>query len=1020
MQVQHTKIDVKKSKKKSQEPKSTVDMKTDKTEHGDVHVELAMDSAGSKIVVEPSEDGNQKKVEKKVKKEKSTKIDLSDKEYADLYVEKNGDVNSDGKVTDEDSTYLEQALSKGKKINVDINKDGKTDYKDNLILKNYLSGKDVSLDLNYISFLEFSKNKELENYRARKKELKAEIDEWTKKEKLVKEDPLEFSEGEKKQISDKLQQYRMEMATLGSAIRSTKKVIAQIPYTEKMKTKEYADFASKYKSNWQADVNYDEIAQYYIDNGGDMSNYPFQEGVDWLSVVEYLVEEKDVEIGEYNNFRDFYLKYSAMSESQRMMYHYLFKTEGREAADKYIEVLQDDINQYIGTMRAQEWFDQMPKKVVEEVVKDEDGNAVLDEDGKPKTQKRVIVDTDLQSIISSLGLGADTGMKNFYEGIFQWNDDCFSADYYKKMAIMGYLEENGFLDNVYNTGTVVGEVGIEMSVSMFLSMMGCPRIVSSAATNAISTFSAGGQAYFYAKMNDGTSEQAMEYAKQTMKNQAITNAFSNIPGVGVSIGKLGKIGKAINVIGAGVTSSYEVYQDAKLREAILNESINMDEVSEDAFKAFVQSAAMAGFFEGTGKVFDIIKGEETFSFSSEDCINYFLDNPDATIDDLISDMDLYMQNGKAIVFDSETGANSTIDFNEFMSNKNKQNKGMNPISQPNTIQGHTFDYDFCVDQINSLIAAGKTDQEIVSALADWSNASSEIENKRIFGDISYEFLISQGYEGEEAATMVDAIYSDVLSTRGMSHVYTDSNGIKYNQVNGFNSVNQAYTIAEIESQINSLPLEIRNTITEINIYDTFNPLDYYWHNEYKDTGNGYFKSAATAGNGQINIWSNSSASQRIIPHEAGHCFDLNGIHSNSVEYVKAVQEDAKITGKNSITDYGENSLAEDFAESIAAYQNGLDGTVDMDQFPNRKAYIEKNLKMNGQNNLSIYNCRKLNEVSETLKNKYGANMVGQVYYEYLTTGDINKITRTDGARDIVSNIDTNEVLEYYNLLIGGA
>ena len=60
----------------------------------------------------------------------------------------------------------------------------------------------------------------------------------------------------------------------------------------------------------------------------------------------------------------------------------------------------------------------------------------------------------------------------------------------------------------------------------------------------------------------------------------------------------------------------------------------------------------------------------------------------------------------------------------------------------------------------------------------------------------------------------------------------------------------------------------------------------------------------------------------------------------------------------------------------------------------------------------------MNNVYNTLANKYGVNEVANILYQYVSTGDLTKITRENDARNIVANIDINEVIEYYNLLVG--
>ena len=319
---------------------------------------------------------------------------------------------------------------------------------------------------------------------------------------------------------------------------------------------------------------------------------------------------------------------------------------------------------------------------------------------------------------------------------------------------------------------------------------------------------------------------------------------------------------------------------------------------------------------------------------------------------------------------------------------------------------------------------GYSDNQIIELFAEYGDRCSEAATKRTFANFSYEFLLASGYSPEDAADMLTNVYNNQLASRGMSQMLVDNNGIKYNFSNNFNSANQAYTIEYVMEQINGLPEDVRKKITEVNFYDTFNPYDYYWQARYKTDGNSIFQSAATAGDGQINIWSNDFVSDGVIAHEAGHCFDVGNQYSGSQEYLEAMWKDSFLTGKQSITDYGGNNPAEDFAETMAAYKNGyvLDGNggySSIDQFPNRKMFIEKNMKVDGQQYLSIYDMNQLNEVAGSLISDYGQEQTLWAFYNYLSTGDVNNIPLPSSSRELVANMDINEVVEYYNILNGG-
>ena len=333
-----------------------------------------------------------------------------------------------------------------------------------------------------------------------------------------------------------------------------------------------------------------------------------------------------------------------------------------------------------------------------------------------------------------------------------------------------------------------------------------------------------------------------------------------------------------------------------------------------------------------------------------------------------------------------------------------------------------FDVDKSKAYLNELKTQGYNDYQLAELFANYSDMCSEASTKRAFADVTYNFLLDSGYTAEDAADLLIDVYEKQRMSRGMVQVFEDANGIKYNFANNFNAANQAYTLEYVMEQVNGLPADVRKTITEVNFYDTFNPADYYWEARYKSTGGQIFTSAATAGNGQINIWSNKYVSGGVIPHEAGHCFDVDGKYSGSQEYLKAMWMDSHLTGKQSITDYGGNNPAEDFADTMAAYKNGYvqngNEFISIDQFPNRKKFIEKNIKVEGQQYLSIYNMNELNGVARSLISERGIDQTLWAFYNYYQTGDVNKLPLPSSYQQVVAKMDMNEVAEYYNLLKG--
>ncbi|MBE6152433.1 MAG: hypothetical protein E7165_03890 [Firmicutes bacterium] len=335
----------------------------------------------------------------------------------------------------------------------------------------------------------------------------------------------------------------------------------------------------------------------------------------------------------------------------------------------------------------------------------------------------------------------------------------------------------------------------------------------------------------------------------------------------------------------------------------------------------------------------------------------------------------------------------------------------------NTVSDFTFDWKNVTDYVYNLAANGDGVYDIAKKLAIYGDSCSNINTKRAFGNYAFEFLVSNGMDSKTASNMIGDIYEGINNSRGFTTVAIDKHGIKYNVINDFNNANQAYDIKSIAEQIDNLPLSVKQNISDINIYDTFNPWDYYWKAEYNYDG--YFVSAATGGNGSINVWANEFKDISTIPHESAHCFDVNRRYSESPEYLKAINNDKKMTGLESVTDYGRNNSCEDFAETFALYQEGHPSALaDISKFPNRRSFIERVMGYSTAT-LDTAALNDLNMVTKTLSNEYGYENYFTILKNYLMTRDLSYIPPIGSVRDTINKMDANVVLDYYNMITGG-
>lgn len=175
-------------------------------------------------------------------------------------------------------------------------------------------------------------------------------------------------------------------------------------------------------------------------------------------------------------------------------------------------------------------------------------------------------------------------------------------------------------------------------------------------------------------------------------------------------------------------------------------------------------------------------------------------------------------------------------------------------------------------------------------------------------------------------------------------VYTTPDGVSFIFPKNYDSAHQTMTPEQAISCWQKVPEEVKKKAQKnIEFVDYYNPDDSYWKRVYKNFTHSY----ATGGD-KITFYRydrphDSDYVVRTYCHEAGHYIDTNlsvsgGRFSEEKEWQKAIAEDKKLSGSKSPTAYGENSPAEDFAESIAEYvQNAKEFSKN---FPNRASILK--------------------------------------------------------------------------------
>jgi len=180
-------------------------------------------------------------------------------------------------------------------------------------------------------------------------------------------------------------------------------------------------------------------------------------------------------------------------------------------------------------------------------------------------------------------------------------------------------------------------------------------------------------------------------------------------------------------------------------------------------------------------------------------------------------------------------------------------------------------------------------------------------------------------------------------------VYTTPEGVRFIFPDGMDPAQQTMTPEQAVEAWKRVPKAIQQRAQkEIEFVDYENPSDSYWRSVYKN----FTRSYATGGD-KITFYRYDDPHDmdylvRSYCHEAGHYIDkqnpVNGVRfCENSDWTKAMADDMITSKKASITDYGENSPSEDFAESVAEFVEDPTGFEKL--MPGRAALLKKLLGM---------------------------------------------------------------------------
>ena len=339
--------------------------------------------------------------------------------------------------------------------------------------------------------------------------------------------------------------------------------------------------------------------------------------------AEKLAEEQGKDLNDVINrqvvvyqqdFQKINEDYQVMSTEEIAIFSYLFETEGRASAEKYLSKKQNELNQRIGMNKAQEEIAELS----------------LDDEGKIK-----------ETLGNMLNVGTDglgDGITSFFKGLENAiiNNEKITAEEYKVAYYIQYLEQNSnYLDNIYQVGMSTGNMLPSVTAS-FLTSLIAPELAPKVGQTLMG-LSAYGNSKHEALTNNYSTTTAIIYGLLSAGSEVLTEKMGGILGIADNPSS----NFIVKMFQEGREEFIQSYLMAGIDAIVLNKEINLSELNNEAIKSFLMGAVVAG----TLNAYSTALGNITLKLNNSEIslnneqLNQVMEqiekNPDADIKDLI-------------------------------------------------------------------------------------------------------------------------------------------------------------------------------------------------------------------------------------------------------------------------------------------------------------------------------------------------------------------------------------------------
>lgn len=254
------------------------------------------------------------------------------------------------------------------------------------------------------------------------------------------------------------------------------------------------------------------------------------------------------------------------TSEDRIMYLYLYDTQGKDAAVKYLDAIEDKLNQAKGKAEADKFI------------------ASISKNGK--------IDRNAWTGALTAGKGILGGIETFVVGVGNLfsSEGMISSNQYAQMYILDALGKQGIMDDSYQLGTSFGNMLPSILISILAKPIG-GDIWASAIGSASMGVSAAGNAKNQALITGSDAFISTLYGLCIgVSETTLGLLLGNIPYLN-SNAKLCIKG----LLSEGTEEMLQTFVEAGLGSILLGKEINMSELVGDAGKSFVYGVIMSSF-----------------------------------------------------------------------------------------------------------------------------------------------------------------------------------------------------------------------------------------------------------------------------------------------------------------------------------------------------------------------------------------------------------------------------------------